>query len=107
LPVPKVAIGDCLNGVHPGADMNSATFRAVSCATGHENEVVASVDHPGSGAFPGQQVLFDYAQTPCTTGFEAYVGRSFAESDLQMTVVVPSDLTWAKGDRAILCVVST
>jgi hypothetical protein len=104
-PIPTLATGTCLNGVHVGAEVTTGTTRPVDCAVAHENEVVGSVLHPGDGAYPGQQAIFDYSQTPCMDAFAAYVGVDFQASVLEMIVITPTDLTWIKGDRAVACVV--
>jgi Septum formation len=106
-PVPKLAMGDCVNGVHAGVELSASNFRSVDCAASHDNEVVGLVAHHGTGAYPGMQPLFDFAQVPCRAAFESYVGLSFDASVLGMTLVVPSDLTWIKGDRTIACVAGT
>jgi hypothetical protein len=38
------------------------------------------------------------------TAFESYVGGSFDASSLTMILIVPTDVTWLKGDRTIACV---
>jgi hypothetical protein len=46
-----------------------------------------------------------FAQTQCGGAFGTYVGVDFQSSSLEMFIAMPSDLTWAKGDRQIGCVV--
>jgi hypothetical protein len=106
-PVPKLTVGSCVNGIHEGVNVTTSTTRSVDCASPHENEVIASVDYSPSGAFPGQSALDAFATAQCPTAFESYVGVSFEQSSLQMIPVTPSDLTWAKGDRSVTCVVLT
>jgi hypothetical protein len=104
-PVPSLTAGTCVNGIHEGATVTAATTRAVSCASAHENEVIGNLTHPGSGSYPGMTVLLDYGQNPCLDAFRAYVGVDFEVSSLMMIEVVPTDVTWLKGDRLISCVV--
>jgi hypothetical protein len=106
-PLPRVAVGDCLNGVRVGVELTPNTLRPVDCAIAHENEVVGLVVSTATGAYPGTQALFDFASAPCTVAFESYVGSSFELSDLDMILVTPSDVTWLKGDRDIACIVMT
>ena len=103
-PIPTFTTGSCLNGVHEGAELSAARTRPVDCAVAHENEVVGSIDYPGNGAYPGMDVLFTFAETPCYEAFAAYVGVAFDASALDMILVTPTDLTWIKGDRVIACV---
>ena len=108
-PVPKLAVGDCLNGrLHDaaaGSELDPSRLRPLSCAVAHEDEVVGVVESTATGAFPGMQTLFDFASAPCLAAFEAYVGATFDVSALDMILITPTDLTWVKGDRAIACVV--
>ena len=106
-PVPTLTAETCLNGIHEGGTVTTATTRAVSCAAAHDNEVVGSLTHPGAGSYPGMTVLLDYGQNPCLDAFHAYVGLDFDASSLAMMEIVPTDLTWLKGDRLISCVVLT
>lgn len=104
-PVAKLETGQCLNGVREGVgDLSATAARGVSCAEAHDNEVVGTVSYPNSGAYPGQQVLVDFAAPGCYSAFATYVGVDFQTSELDMIAVTPSDLTWVKGDRVIACV---
>lgn len=106
-PVPMLTVGNCLDGIDEGATVSAAATRSVDCANPHENEVVASLDYSPDGAFPGQAALDAFALTHCPTAFESYVGISYEQSSLGMLPVMPTDLTWATGDRSIVCVVLT
>lgn len=105
-PLPTLTTGSCINGVQDGAEMTIDTSRAVDCAVAHDNEVIASIPYTGDGAFPGQPALNAFAQAPCTEAFAAYVGIDFDASSLDMFLATPTDLSWAKGDRQISCVVA-
>lgn len=107
VPVPTLTVGSCVNGIDEGAPVTAATTRSVDCANPHDNEVVASVDYAPNGAFPGQAALDAFAITHCPPAFESYVGISYEQSSLGILPVMPTDLTWAKGDRSIVCVVLT
>jgi hypothetical protein len=108
-PLPKVAIGDCLNTgagtTQTDALLDPKALRPVDCATAHENEVVGLITYTGEGGFPGIPALTDFASLPCIAAFEPYVGISFEASALNMFTLTPSDQTWVKGDRTIGCVV--
>jgi Septum formation len=104
-PLPVLATGSCLNGIGDGTVVDAVSARAVDCNAAHDNEVVGSVRYAETGAFPGQSTLAAYAESGCIEAFAGYVGISFEASTLQMILVTPTDLTWAKGDRGIDCVV--
>lgn len=46
----------------------------------------------------------DMASDACIDAFEAYVGRPYDESDLDITWYVPSRESWEDGDRSLQCV---
>ena len=104
---PTLTVGSCVNGIDEGATLTTETTRQVDCASPHENEVVASLEYAPDGAFPGEAELFAFASRHCPTAFESYVGISFQESSLEILPVMPTDLSWAEGDRTIVCVVLT
>lgn len=103
-PVPTLEIGQCSNGIRPGATLTADAYRSIPCESPHEAEVFGSVQYVGSGAFPGETALLDFGQAPCAAAFASYVGIDFQESSLQAIIVTPSEATWIKGDRAIVCV---
>lgn len=105
-PVPSLATGACLNGIRDGATVTAASSRAIDCAKAHDNEVVGTARYSPDGPFPGAAAVSAFGQKPCLDAFRAYVGIDFETSALYMILVMPTDLTWAKGDRTIACVVS-
>jgi len=103
-PVPTLTTGSCLNGVQEDAEID--TTGTIDCAIAHDNEVIASIPYTGDGAYPGQPALHAFAEAPCIQAFADYVGIAFDASSLGMFLAVPTDVSWAKGDRQINCVVS-
>jgi hypothetical protein len=102
-PVRTLEVGMCVNGVTEGSVI--ARIDPVSCSTPHDNEVVGTATYPESGAYPGQAALETFAAPPCIAAFNAYVGVDFSSSSLDMLPILPTDTTWASGDRAITCIV--
>jgi hypothetical protein len=96
-------VGACLNGVAEGQVIVS--LDPVPCTTAHDNEVVGSATHPDAATYPGQAALETFAATPCISAFNAYVGSDFQTSSLAMLPILPTETTWATGDRTIACVV--
>jgi hypothetical protein len=97
-------VGMCVNGVAEG-QVITTSLDPVPCTTPHDNEVVGSAQHPDASAYPGQPALETFAATSCIPAFNAYVGGDFQASSLAMLPLVPTETTWARGDRAITCVV--
>jgi hypothetical protein len=106
-PLPTLTAGTCLSGVHEGATVTSSTARPIACTSPHENEVVATFDYPGGGAFPGDAAFQAFAETNCIPAFGTYVGIDFESSSLNMIFVAPTNDTWLKGDRQVACVTLT
>lgn len=103
-PNPTLDVGTCVNGVAEG-QVITTSLDPVSCTSPHDNEIVGSAQHPDASAYPGQAALETFAATPCIAAFNAYVGGDFQTSSLAMLPIVPTESTWARGDRAITCVV--
>jgi hypothetical protein len=106
-PIPRLLVGSCVNGIGGQANLSPNSYRAVDCGFPHDNEVIGETSFTGSGGFPGNDALGDFAQVPCLDAFRSYVGVDFDTSSLDMIVIVPTDVSWLKGDRVISCVALT
>jgi hypothetical protein len=99
-------VGTCVDGIHPGAAVTADVTRSVDCATSHDDEIVGVVSDTVAGAYPGQAAVDAFANGPCMTAFGTYVGIDFEVSTLDMITLTPTELSWARGDRQISCVVA-
>lgn len=104
-PVASLTTGACVNGIRDGATVTATSARAVDCAAPHDNEVVGTSPYSPDGSYPGAATLSAFGQRPCLEAFRAYIGIDYETSALEMILVTPSGVTWAKGDRTIACVV--
>jgi hypothetical protein len=104
-PVATLQTGTCVNGIRAGATLTDDVTRQVDCAARHDNEVIGSATYTPDGAFPGEDALKSFADTTCVAAFEPYVGVAFDSSGLDMIEFTPDELSWAKGDHQIGCVV--
>lgn len=78
----------------------------LDCALPHKNEVFAVVDVPDpDGPFPGEDPMLTHARRECVRSFEAYVGRAYEVSTLEIGYYLPSQLEWDEGVRTIGCYV--
>jgi hypothetical protein len=98
--------GQCANGkVESGQSYPAAV--AVSCTGGHDFEVYETASTPGPGVaaarYPDPRDLAAFADDHCLLAFEAYVGSSIDDSDLDYAGVVPSREAWDAGDRTVAC----
>lgn len=105
-PIPKFDTGSCVNGIHDGSNVLARGTRPADCKNPHDGEVVGTVDYAVQAAFPGDDALLALAQEPCLAAFASYVGIDYTSSSLEMGVVTPDDISWLKGDRQGVCVVS-
>ncbi len=98
----------------------------VTCTTAHTQEAYAIVAYSASGsvpsaapsssaapsvsddAFPGADVLTDFAKGACAQRFRGYVGIDYLDSSLYFTYLLPSARSWEQNDdRSVLCFITT
>jgi hypothetical protein len=97
-----LAEGDCFVG--------TSSVSAVGCDEPHDGEVYVVLEHPADAGedFPGDNVVAAFADGQCFPRFEGYVGRRYAESALDYTIIYPTEEGWERiDDREILCVLVT
>lgn len=95
--------GDCFDDPEPGRQLGQ--LDVTPCDQPHDNEVFATVDHPAPAdmPFPGHDGVVAYAEQACPAPFAAYVGIAYAQSRFSLFPIVPSQESWVKGDRQIIC----
>ena len=96
-----IEAGDCFSVDSDQFD----TVVVVNCEQPHEYEAFHVFDHEAGPdePYPGDDVLFDFADTECQPPFEEYVGHEYQTSIWFITSITPSEDTWADGDREIVC----
>lgn len=98
----SIKVGDCLNDGNLEGQVT--TTPVIDCAEPHDSEAYASV-LVADGEYPGDQAIFDQADTECGAAFATYVGIDWSESSLNFSYYYPTTESWANGDREILCLV--
>lgn len=93
-------VGQCIQ--NPGEGTVYDVENAV-CTTEHWGEVF-HVTTITSSQMPSEDDMNDMASDACIDAFEAYVGRPYDESDLDITWYFPTRESWADGDRTIQCI---
>lgn len=93
--------GDCFSVDSDQFD----TVVVVDCEQPHEYEAFHVFDHEAGpdDPYPGDDALFEFADTECQPPFEEYVGHDYQTSIWFITSITPSEDTWADGDREIVC----
>jgi Septum formation len=85
------------------------------CSVAHTQESYAIVKYApaanastSASAFPGEDVLTNFAQGVCAQQFTGYVGVDYLDSKLYFTYLLPSARGWEQSDdRNVVCFVTT
>lgn len=99
----QIRPGDCFDDEAAGGQLSQVDV--LPCARPHDNEVFAIVEDPAppDAPFPGSEAVRDAAETRCEEPFAPYVGIAYAQSRYSIFPIVPSQATWERGDRQIIC----
>lgn len=95
-------VGDCVNDRDAAETISEVPI--VPCSDPHDSEIFASVILSGD-TFPGEDAVFTEGDTQCGTEFETFVGIPYVESIYDFSYYVPTESSWSRGDREILCVI--
>ena len=100
----QMRVGDCFDDGSTFADDEVSDVPGVPCSKPHDNEVYAVFDVSGS-SFPGDRIA-DMAHEGCLQRFEAFVGRDYDSSALDIATLYPSRESWQQqNDREVVCAV--
>ena len=81
------------------------TVASVPCTQAHEFEVFFVVDYPGGRDYPSDDALEDFEDETCEgDAFESYVGLDYPSSRYYADAFLPTEETWAEGDREVVCI---
>ena len=98
--VAAVAVGDCFDDP---AETVVESLELIDCNEPHDNEAYAKLLLEQS-VFPGDAIISEFALDACLGPFEAYVGKSYAESSLDYAFLAPTAEGWnGSGDRTVTC----
>lgn len=98
----EVRLGDCFND--PGYEADEfSNFPGVPCTEPHDNEAFAVFDLTHS-SYPEYDIA-DISEASCVDRFEAYVGRDYESSSLDVVTMYPSLESWDQSDREVVCAV--
>ncbi len=96
-------VGQCLT--MPGDPVDIGAAEPVDCAEEHTAEVIATTLLTDD-AFPGEDAVFAAADEFCLPEFGPYIGADFETSSLDLYYGGPTSMTWALGDRQVVCYVT-
>jgi hypothetical protein len=96
-------VGDCFDLKDPAAN-EIEDVTAGPCTAAHEFEMFFVGTMP-SGEFPAETVFEAYVNDNCGPAFGAYVGKPYADSELSMYWLAPTEEGWRAGDHSVQCAV--
>ena len=101
--------GQCFDTIDDARVTDLAVW-LLDCAEPHTYEVYDVVTYEGDGAgrgtsYPGVATVQDWSEQACYDRFEAFVGVRWTISELDIAVWWPSEESWARADRSVICTV--
>lgn len=99
-----IQVGDCFDDAEDAADVDQVFGVAgIPCEQAHDNEVYAIFDAVLAD-FPGNEQMGEVATEACIERFEAFVGRDYPSSQLDVLPMYPTLESWnQRDDREIVC----
>lgn len=100
-----LVVGDCLDDGDVAAEAGTEvqTLPTVPCDEPHDSEVIASITLRGT-AYPGESAITAEADRACIEALERLVQQPYLETPYDVSYYAPTELSWAGGDREVLCV---
>lgn len=101
--------GQCFDKVADPAAADRAVW-LIDCADPHTHEVYDVVDYEGEGAggrmpYPGAAIVQNWSEQACYDRFEGFVGLRWTLSELEIEVWWPSEESWDRADRTVICTI--
>lgn len=98
----SLRVGDCFDDVTSFDEVSSVP--GVPCSEPHDNETYAVFDVSVT-SYPEGDGMSELAFESCMEQFEAYVGKDYESSSLDITSMYPSPTSWEQDDREVICAV--
>ena len=96
-------VGDCFDLKDPAADQVE-DVTAKPCADAHQYELFF-VGSPTGAEYPSEDKFLAFVDASCVPAFGDYVGRSYADSELDIFWLYPQSDAWSQGDHTVQCAV--
>ena len=100
----QVRVGDCFDDSNSDTTGEITSRPGVPCSEEHDNEAFAVIDLIVPG-YPEGDTMAGLAYTSCMERFEAFVGRDYESSSLEIYPIYPTPESWAQDDREVICAV--
>jgi len=99
----QVRVGDCFNNT--GSFNEEITdLPGVPCSDPHDNETYAVLDLTIT-TYPEAERMAELAHETCLQHFDAFVGRYYESSSLDIMTLFPTIESWTQNDREVICAV--
>lgn len=99
----NMQVGDCFNDTGTYDD-EITSVPGVPCSEPHDNEAFAVFDI-SLPEYPSEDAMGEIAYNSCVERFEAFVGRDYESSSLEVTTMYPTQGSWNQDDREIVCAI--
>lgn len=99
LSVADLRPGDCFNS---GDETEITDVDGAPCTEAHEYQVFANGRHEAD-VYPSDAQMDAIFASVCEAPFDAFVGVSYANSELWASMITPSEESWSDGDRTFTC----
>jgi hypothetical protein len=100
----QVRVGDCFDDSSSDAEGEITSIPGVPCSEEHDNEAFAVIDLT-IPSYPEGDAMAGLAYTSCVERFEAFVGKDYASSSLEIFPIYPTPESWAQDDREVICAI--
>ncbi len=98
----EVELGDCIGAFNAEEEVTDVSV--APCDEKHDQEVFTIAEVP-DGEFPGSDSFQDQVENDCIPEFETFVGIPYADSELEIKWLEPTESSWSEGDRELVCTV--
>lgn len=101
--------GDCFDaGLNSSQVTEISEVRAIPCAEPHVYEMFSVANYPaGESPSAADEDYTAWERENCLGRFEAYVGLDYDSSMYYISALIPTDSSWAQGDRTLMCFLHT
>lgn len=101
--------GQCFDLPKDDPEAEDRAVWVVDCAQPHTHEVFDVIPYAGpvlkGGGYAGTAAVQDWAEQACFERFEPFVGVPWTRSDLEIESWWPSEESWGRSDRSVICTV--
>jgi hypothetical protein len=105
----ELQVGQCFEQPDDDLEAQDRAVWVIDCADPHTHEVYDVVRYEGpvlkGGAYAGTAAVQDWAEQACYGRFEGFVGTPWTRSSLEIETWWPSEESWGRSDRTVICTV--